>query len=522
MTASTTPDTELTWGAYLRLSRLKTKTRRRAAQRGRLRTPDESVERQLSLIRAWAEPRGITIPDELVFVDNGRGAWQKQGGPAPHRPDWDRMIKAGKAGDFGGLATWKLSRFARTPRDGEDLADLRVVLDGPSGNRFDLRDAHAEDLATFRQQIVAAAQESHQISDRVSETFEDMRAHGYRVGGRPYGFRVLADTELDPDDWPADDDGDGRFIGPAAVIDPAEAAVIRELAAGLLAGKTADAMAADLNERGVPTVRGCPWNSRNLARTLRNPAYGGYLAHRGEIIGKLANTEAILDEPTYTRVQDKLASRRRGPKPTGSYPVTGIPVCANPACPRRGPMTGHPRSNGTRAYICSRSLGGCSMSVQAEPVERMIRDAVLAAWADEGRRQAIQDADTALDDQRAALRETLRDLDLDMAEAEGKLAVIPRSQAARRAVVQRSVDSMTARYEAAESKLAELGGATARPELPELVTAEEWDDPDITPAAEKADLVRQFGFTVKVLPSMRAQGSSRLPFDERRVVITQA
>ena len=522
MSTPAIPDTELIWGAYLRLSRLKPKSRRRTAQRGRLRTPDESVERQLSLIRAWAEPRGITIPDELVFVDNGRGAWQKPGGRPPHRPDWDRMIKAGKAGDFGGLATWKLSRFARTPRDGEDLADLRVVLDGPSGNRFDLRDAHAEDLGNFRQQIVAAAMESHQISDRVTDTFADMLAHGYRVAGQPFGFQVLADTELDPDDWPADADSDGRFIGPAAVINPAEAAVIRELAAGLLKGTTAESMAASLNERGITTGRGYPWNARNLTRTLRNPAYGGYLTHRGEIIGQLANTETILDGPTYAAVQDTLGKRRRGPKPTGQYPVTGIPCCANPACPRRGPMTGHPRSNGSRAYICSRALGGCSMSVAAEPLERMIRDAVLAAWADEALREAMHEADAALDGERAALRETLRDLDLDMAETEAKLGSIPRSQAQRRAVVQQNLDSMTARYEAAEGKLAELGETAARPELPELVTAEEWDDPEVTPAAAKAAVIRQLGLTVKVFPATRAQGSSRLPFDERRVLITQS
>src|SRR5262249_27562113 len=149
--------------------------------RGRYRNPDESVDRQIRLIKAYADKHELNLPDHLIFVDNGRSGWQKPGGPPPYRPRWNDMIAAGKAGEFGGLLTWKLDRFARNPRDGEDLADLRVVLDGPSTGRMDLRTAHG--LSTFRKQVENAANLSHETSEKVRTAFADMLEAGYRIGG---------------------------------------------------------------------------------------------------------------------------------------------------------------------------------------------------------------------------------------------------------------------------------------------------------------------------------------------------
>ena len=47
-----------------------------AGHRGRYRNPDESVQRQLRLIRAYAAEHGLNLPDELIYRDNGRSAWK--------------------------------------------------------------------------------------------------------------------------------------------------------------------------------------------------------------------------------------------------------------------------------------------------------------------------------------------------------------------------------------------------------------------------------------------------------------
>jgi site-specific DNA recombinase len=509
-------DHEITWGAYLRLSRLKSSRRRAGYHRGRYRNPDESVERQLRLIRAYADEHGLNLPDDLIYRDNGRTAW-KQG----NRPDWDRMLADGKAGRFGGLLTWKLDRFARNVRDGEDLLDLGVLLDGPDSGRIDLRRAHGKSV--FRKQIEAATHSSNETSEKVKAAFDDMRQNGYRIGGsgRLFGFEILSQADLG-EDWGGLDEGgeEPRFSGPAAVVRDEEAEVVRELAGRLLKREPVQAMADDLNARGITTTRGGQWNARNLSRTLGNPLYGGQLAYTGKIITRLANVEPIMDSSTFEAVQAKLGARKRGRRVTGRYPLSGVAVCGNPACPRQGTMAGYPRGGGKRAYVCPPASGGCGQSVLAAPVEAMVRDQVLAALANVETREAMLTADAWLDEQRAKLRGLLDDLDADMAETEAKRAQTPRSMTRLRDQYDQNLASMAARYEATEAELAGLGPASAPAEPLEPITAEEWDNEEITPAAVKANTIRRLGLRVTIMPPTRQQGASRLPFDTGRVTIT--
>jgi DNA invertase Pin-like site-specific DNA recombinase len=519
---TTTADQQITWGAYARLSRKKPSRRRGQQQLGRHRNPDESVQRQIRLIRAYAAEHGLTLPDHLIFIDNGRSGWQKPGGPPPERPQWDRMIQAGKAGEFGGLLTWKLDRFARNTRDGQDLADLGVPLDGPNSRRMDLR--NNDDLSHFNQQIETARQLSHETSEKVRAAFDDMLANGYRIGGsgRLFGFETLSLAKVD--DWDDEDDEPRLLTGPAAVVREDEAGVIRELARRLLAGETVQAMADDLNRRGILTTREGQWAPRNLSRTLGNPLYGGRLTYKGEPLTTkagdpvmLANVEPILDEDTYQAVQVKLGARKRGPRLSGKFPLSGLLDCAR--CPGRT-MAGYTRTGGQRAYICAPANGGCGQSVIAGPVEAMVRDKALAALADTARLEAMRAADATLDAQRGKLASLMADLDTDMTGIEAKLYSIPPSQAQRRAGLERTLAGLDARHQAAGRELASLGPASVPPPPLDAVSAEEWDDPEVTPAAEKADTIRWLGLHVMIMPSTRKQGASRLPFDTGRVSIT--
>jgi site-specific DNA recombinase len=511
------PDTGLVWGAYLRMSRLKPKRKR-----GRQRTPDESVQRQLALIKAHAAERGQNLPEHLIFCDNGLSGWQKPGGPPPHRPEWERMLQAGKAGLFGGLLTWKVDRFTRSPRDGEDLADLSLVLDGPECARMDLRTAPG--LSEFRREVESAARYSHEISEKVRTAFADMLAHGYRVGGsgRLFGLEILSETEIDWD-WDGDD-LDTRITGPAVAYREDEAAVVRQWAAMLLAGETSEAMAAYADGRGITTTRGGKWNARNLIRTLGNPIYGGRLAYKGEEIGRLANVEPILDEQTYLDVQAKLGARKQGRKPVGMHRLTGALHCGNPECARRGTMSGFIRwETGQRRYICQRrgSVPGCGMTIAAEPVEAIVRDRVVAKANDPDVRADMDNADTALDDERAKLAELLDALDRDIAATEAKAARVPYNMTRTRAQYERNVTNMLARFEEADRKLTELGDTSRRASRVPPVTAEEWDNPQGLTPAERAEYIRRLGLRVTILPSTQPQGASRRQFQDWRVDIAE-
>ena len=467
----------------------------------------------------------MTLPDELMFRDNGRSAWE--GKDNRGRKRWDAMLAAGKAGKFGGLLVWKLDRFARNIRDGEDLIDLGVLIDGPDTGRIDLRTAHGKSI--FRKQIEAATHASNETSEKVRAAFTDMLANGYRVGGsgRLFGFEILSLAELD-DDWD-DEDGERRFTGPAAVIRQEEAGVIRELARRLLDGETADSMADDLNGRGITTTRGGAWEARNLFRTLGNPLYGGRLAYKGEIIGRLAGVEPILDEDSYQAVQAKLGARKRGRK-------ADRPVSAERRAIVRQPGVRQARHDGGRHQVQAADgrpriaclhLRGAGQGARLRavgarrPAEAIVRDRVLAALADAGRREAMRLADATLDRHRAGLRRLLDDLDADMAETEAKLAATPRSMTRRREQQERNLATLAARYQAAERELGELGPAALPAPPLEPVTAAEWDDPEVTPATVKAEIIRRLGLRITIVPGTRRRGSSRLPFDTARVQITR-
>jgi hypothetical protein len=383
-------------------------------------------------------------------------------------------------------------------------------------------------LSRFNAQIEHARATSHETSEKVRAAFADMLAGGYRIGGsgRLFGFGILSEAEFDGEDYGGEDGEPGLLTGPAAVLqkperpgDPDEPEIIRELARRLLAGETVQSMADDLNARGITTTRGGPWAPRNLSRTLGNPLYGGQLAYRGETIGRLANVEPILDAETFQAVQDKLGARRRGPRATGKFPLSGVAVCGNPACSRRGTMAGVTRTGGQRAYICAvpGAVRGCGQSVLAAPVEAMVRDRVVALSHDAAALEAMRAADATLDAQREKLTGLLADLDADMDETEAKRAQAPRSAARLRARYDRNLASMAARYEATERELDALGPVSEPAPAVPPVTAEDWDDPEVTPADEQAAIIRRLGLPITIKPATRRQGASRLPFDAGRV-----
>jgi DNA invertase Pin-like site-specific DNA recombinase len=425
------------------------------------------------------------------------------------------MLADGKTGRFGGLLVWKLDRFARNIRDGEDLVDLAVLLDGPDSGRIDTRTAYG--MSTFRKQIEAATHASNETSEKVRAAFADMLASGYRVGGsgRLFGFEILSLAELDDDDL---GDGDELLTGPAAVVRETEAAIVRELARRLLGGETMQALAADLNARGITTTRGGQWSARNLSRTLGNPLYGGWLAYKGEIITRLAGVEPIMDADTYDAVQAKLGARKLGRRQTGKYPLSGVLLCDNPACSRRGTMAGYPRSGGRRAYVCAPANGGCGQSVLAEPVETRVRGDVLAELDNAERLERARLADAWHDEQRAKLAGLLADLDADMAETEAKLRDTPREMTRRREQIALNLATMETRFAAVRRELAELGPASAPAEPIAPITADQWDND--MPAAAQVAVIRRLGLRIAIVPPTRAQGSSRLPFDTGRVQIT--
>ncbi len=84
-----------------------------------------------------------------------------------------------------------------------------------------------------------------------------------------------------------------------------EAAELRNVAEGVIRGRSLSSLVRDLNERGVLTATGKTWTTTSLQAALLSPRDGGERRHRGRVIGKGA-WPAILDAHTAVAERSTL------------------------------------------------------------------------------------------------------------------------------------------------------------------------------------------------------------------------
>lgn len=123
-----------------------------------------------------------------------------------------------------------------------------------------------------------------------------------------------------------------RREGSAMVIEPDEAATIREGVRRALAGDSLRTICKDFDARHVPTPgRGARWNSTTLKQLLLRPSLAGLTVHRGKVLGNAPDgSPRVIDEDTHHRIRAVLTdpSRRSGtPGRAPKYLLGGIARC---------------------------------------------------------------------------------------------------------------------------------------------------------------------------------------------------
>jgi site-specific DNA recombinase len=502
------PADELPYAIYCRLSRKKPARRRR----GRRAPAEESVTRQEQLNLRHADDHGLPVSPEHVYVDPARSAWKRDG----VRPRWNDMMDAARAHQIAGVIAFKIDRLARNVIDAEDLIKVAeaqpLILEGPGSGRIDLATAHGKQ--TFRQATVQAAAESDNTHERVKAAFAELTAAGYPLGGgRAFGFEVLSEVPGGDDG----DDEDGEVV--TAVQRPAEVEVIREIARRMLGGEHLSDLAAELNERGITTVRGGRWTGANLGRMLGHQRYGGWVEYRGANVGRISG-EPVLDEDTFAQVQALLASRRTGRRPTGQWPLSGVMHCGNPKCDPKRTLAGHrssrPRADGSyaRRYVCAPSNGGCGLSILAEETEEIVTTQVLDYLRDRDVQKDVRQEAGALTEALAAAQAEIDYVAERMDILENKLA---REQATQ-ASYDRNMPVWEERYARAVAAKAELRGQADAARDEPAMTREEWDDPAMTPARKQA-MIRRLHLRIAILPL--PAGAPRNVFRPERVRVEE-
>jgi site-specific DNA recombinase len=440
------------------------------------------VERQLEDCRALARTRGWDIAGQ--YADNDLSAYSGK-----RRPEFQRLLADVEAGTITGIVVWHVDRLTRQPRELEDiirLADrLGLALATVTGDI---------DLATPTGRMMArilgatARYESEQKSARhrrqISQAARSGRPHG---GHRPFGF--LPDR---------------------VTPDPAEAAVVIELATRVLAGERMHALCRELHGRDVLTSAGKPWSVVAMKRLLTSPRIAGLRSHGGETFP--AQWPGLISPDELAALTARLAHPSRGP--AHRYLLTGgLAVCGS--CGHA--LFAH-RAHGRRVYLCgaryrygrSDYAESCGrVSIDADGLEEHVATLALARLGSPANRAKIAerigspDTAPALAELRAAQN---RLAELAAVYGAGDLS-LAEYQAAREPAVRRV--EVAERHLAGMTNVSPLLGL----DVDELLSW--WDAAPIEP---RRSLMKVLFLQVEVLPA----GTPGMAFDVSRVRVRWA
>lgn len=324
------------------------------------------VGRQTHECEALAERLGWTIVE--TYADNDIAA-SRRAGRRPERPEYRRLTDDVKARRLDAVIAWETDRLFRDPLDREEFLLLceQVRMDhiATIGDQVNVQDGHG--LLAFRIKSDVAAEETRKLSQRLkskhAEIARDGRFHG---GHRPYGYRPVGDGLLD--------------------VVPEEAEVIREAARRVLAGETLYGICRDLNDRGVPSAREVGWRTPSMKRILTSWTVIGHREHKGADAG-VATWQPILDEGTWHAVRGALdrPSAKKGGRPPVNLLAGGLAICGTCGGRLHGQRKSTSRSN-RRVYVCAGRGNpdkpndcGLPVSINADPLEEWVTEAILTA-----------------------------------------------------------------------------------------------------------------------------------------------
>lgn len=226
-----------------------------------------------------------------VYSDNDVSAYDGK-----VRPKFEEMLDAIKRGQFDGLICWHTDRLSRSMKDLERVIEVCDAADVPirtvNGGDLDLSNATGKMMARILGSV--ARQESEHKGERQRRAnIQRAEAGGWWSSHRVFGYTMKGE-----------------------VIE-AEAKMIRQAAADILAGCTLTAIARRWNDAGVTTTRGARWDVSRVKRLMVNPRYAALRTYKrksdkvAKIVGP-GDWEAILDHETHAGVSAILTNPSRG------------------------------------------------------------------------------------------------------------------------------------------------------------------------------------------------------------------
>lgn len=310
-----------------------------------------SLDHQQEQCERYCRERGYSV------VETYRESYS---GGSIDRPELSRLRALLKERRASVVVAYAVDRLSRSQNHIGILFDEIATAKA----RLELVSETFEDTAVGRFILAARAfvaeVEREKIATRTKTGKRNRAAEGKYVYSRPpYGYTRTGKGEIS--------------------IDEPRAAVVRDIFSRFLEGASYRGIAVTLNDLGVPSSRGKPWERQVIKKMLQNEAYVGTLLYSGVRVEHAI--PAIETQERFDRAQAQMTARPergggRGAK--SDHLLTSLVYCE---CGAR--MHGRTHRKGTvpRVYTCSRYSkgGGCTPTAHdAEAVE----DAVVAWLGD--------------------------------------------------------------------------------------------------------------------------------------------
>ena len=449
---------------------------------------EKSVTRQIDHAKAYAMKKGWTVPDELIFVDDGIS-----GAEFVKRPGFIRLMTALKPKpSFQILIMSEESRLGRESIETswalKQLIDAGVRLFFYLENRERTIDS-AMDKFTLSMTSLFSEMEREKCKQRTYDAMLRKAKAGHVTGGRVFGYdnqEVLSS------------DGSRQHV--VYVINEREANVVRRLFAMYASGLGTHGIARRLNAEGVPAARQSPrgWAGSAIREMLYRPLYRGQIVWnalekivRGGTTRRRRRDEKdwiridaphlrIIEPALWEVVQARLMSRRTNTAPRfrdveTPYLLTGLCRCV--MC--KGPITmsgpgstkSHRRSG--KLYACAYHLKrGSSICCNATMAQQSaLEEAVLNALSDVMHPRVLD----------RALQEAMEQLQPDQARLRAERTKIEEQLTKTKAAQRRLTDaiaqggSMEALLESLKREEAKQRELTAELDCLQAIGPNEWD-----------------------------------------------
>lgn len=287
-----------------------------------------SPDSQKRLLIEYAKNHGMIVSEQHIYTENG-----VSGRKADKRPQFQKMIAAAKSDKhpFDIILIWKFSRFARNQEESivyksmlRNKCNVDVVsiseplIEGPFGGLIERIIEWMDEFYSIR------------LSGDVTRGMTENALRGSYQCRPPLGYRI-------------------PYHKATPEIVPEEAVIVQTIFEKYVNEKSSIfAIVKYLNDLGLKTSHGKPFEKRSLEYILQNPGYTGDIRWNrtvnetneirdpSEWIIRPGHHPAIIDKETFLKAQNRFNSeyQRRNAKPSEvtKHWLSGILKC--PSCGR--------------------------------------------------------------------------------------------------------------------------------------------------------------------------------------------